>query len=73
VAHGLGLSALSYLYVLAGVVCVLSLALFFATFTNSSLTAAIGALVVVIVMHPIRLASPALRKVEVGSTGLDDV
>ena len=42
---------LSYLYVLAGVICVLSLALLFATFTNSSLTAAIAALVVVIVMN----------------------
>jgi ABC-2 type transport system permease protein len=51
VAHGLGLSLLAYLYVLAGVICVLSLALFLATFTNSSLTAAIGALVVVIVMN----------------------
>ena len=36
---------------LAGVICVLSLALLFATLTNSSLTAAIGALVVVIVMN----------------------
>ena len=35
----------------SGVICVLSLALLFATFTNSSLTAAIGALVVVIVMN----------------------
>jgi ABC-2 type transport system permease protein len=51
VAHGLELTALSYLYVLGGVICVLSLALLFATFTNSSLTAAIGALVVVIVMN----------------------
>ena len=51
VAHGLWLSLLGFLYVLAGVVCVLSLALLFATFTNSSLTAAIGALVVVIVMN----------------------
>src|SRR5664280_2972325 len=51
VAHGLWLSLLGYLYVLAGVICVLSLALLFATFTNSSLTAAIGALVVVIVMN----------------------
>ena len=51
VTHGLWLTALSYLYVLAGVICVLSLALLFATFTNSSLTAAIGALVVVIVMN----------------------
>jgi ABC-2 type transport system permease protein len=51
VAHALWLSLLSYLYVLAGVICVLSLALLFATVTNSSLTAAIGALVVVIVMN----------------------
>jgi ABC-2 type transport system permease protein len=51
IVHGLWLSLLSYLYVLAGVICVLSLALLFATFTNSSLTAAIGALVVVIVMN----------------------
>jgi len=49
--HGLWLTLLSYLYVLAGVICVLSLALLFATFTNSSLTAAIAALVVVIVMN----------------------
>ena len=51
IGHGLWLSLLSYLYVLAGVICVLSLALLFATFTNSSLTAAIGARVVVIVMN----------------------
>ena len=36
---------------LVGVICVLSLALLFATFTNSSLTAAIAALVVFIVMN----------------------
>ena len=51
VGHGLGLSLLSYLYVLAGIICVLSLALLFATLTNSSLTAAIAALVVFIVMN----------------------
>ena len=51
VTHVLWLTLLSYLYVLAGVTCVLSLALFFATLTNSSLTAAIAALVVVIVMN----------------------
>jgi ABC-2 type transport system permease protein len=49
--QGLWLSLLSYLYVLVGVVCVLSLALLFATLTNSSLTAAIAALVVFIVMN----------------------
>ena len=36
---------------LVGVICVLSLALALATFTNSSLTAAVGALVVFIVMN----------------------
>jgi len=51
VGQGLWLTLLSYLYVLAGVICVVSLALLFATFTNSSLTAAISALVVVIVMN----------------------
>ena len=51
VGHGLELSLLSYLYVLAGVICILPLALLFATVPNSSLTAAIGALVVFIVMN----------------------
>jgi len=51
VGQGLWLTLLSYLYVPAGVICVLSPALLFATFTNSGLTAAIGALVVVIVMN----------------------
>ena len=51
IGQGLWLSLLSYLYVLVGIICVLSLALLFATFTNSSLTAAIEALVVVIVMN----------------------
>jgi len=50
VAYGLWLTLLSFLYVFVAVTCVLSLALLFATFTNSSLTAAIAALVVVIVM-----------------------
>ena len=51
IAHGLWLTSLAFLYVLAGTLCVLSLAMLFSTFTNSSLTAAIGALVVVIVMN----------------------
>jgi ABC-2 type transport system permease protein len=51
VGHWLGLSVVAYLYVLVSVICVLSLALLFATLTNSSLTAAIGALVVFIVMN----------------------
>jgi ABC-2 type transport system permease protein len=51
VAYGLWLILLIYLYALAGAICVLSLALLFATLTNSSLTAAIGALVVFIVLN----------------------
>ena len=51
VVHAVWLSLLAYLYVLVGVICVLSLALAIATFTNSSLTAAIAALVVFIVMN----------------------
>jgi ABC-2 type transport system permease protein len=51
VTHGLWLTLLSFLYVLVSVICILSLALLFATLTNSSLTAAIGALVVFIVMN----------------------
>ncbi len=50
IGHGLWLTLLSFLYVFVAVTCVLSLALLFATFTNSSLTAAIAALVVFIVM-----------------------
>ncbi len=51
IAHGMGLTALSYLLVLVATLCVISLAMFFATFTNSSLTAAIAALVIVIVLN----------------------
>ena len=51
VAYGLWLILLIYLYALAGAICELSLALLFATLTNSSLTAAIAALVVFIVMN----------------------
>ena len=51
IGHGLWLTLLSFLYVFVAVACVLSLALLFATFTNSSLTAAIAALVVFIVMN----------------------
>jgi ABC-2 type transport system permease protein len=51
IAHGLGLTALAFLIVLAGTLCVIALAMLFSTFTSSSLTAAIAALVVVIVMN----------------------
>jgi ABC-2 type transport system permease protein len=50
VAQGIWLTFLSYLFVVVGIACVVSLALLFSTFTNSSLTAAVGALVVVIIM-----------------------
>jgi ABC-2 type transport system permease protein len=50
VAHGLGLTFLAYLFVLAGAICVLSLAALISTVTDSSLTATIGALVIVVVM-----------------------
>ncbi len=51
IAHGLWLTFLAYLFVLAGVICVLSLATLISTVTSSSLTATIGALVVVIVLN----------------------
>jgi len=51
VAHGLWLTLLTYLFVALGMICVISLAMLFSTFTNSSLTAAIGTLVIVIVMQ----------------------
>jgi ABC-2 type transport system permease protein len=51
VTHGLGLVALTAAYLLLATVCVLSLAMLVSTFSNSSLTAAIVALVVVVVMQ----------------------
>lgn len=51
VAQGLWLTLLSYLFVLAGAIVVLSLALLIATVTNSSLTAAVASLVVLIVAN----------------------
>jgi ABC-2 type transport system permease protein len=51
VAEALRLIALAYLLGLMGMTCVISLALLFSTLTDSSLTAAIGALVVVIVLQ----------------------
>jgi ABC-2 type transport system permease protein len=51
VADGLWLTFVAYLFVLAGLICVLSLAMLISTVTTSSLTATIGALVIVIVMN----------------------
>jgi ABC-2 type transport system permease protein len=51
VAHGLGLSALAYLYVGLAMVAVASIAMLISALTDSSLTAAIGTLVLVIVMQ----------------------
>ena len=50
VAHALALSVASYAYVFLGMMCVVSVTVLFSTLTNSSLTAAIGGLVLVIVM-----------------------
>jgi len=50
VGAGLWLTLLSFLYIFAYVACLVSIALLFSTFTNSSLTAAIAALVLVFVM-----------------------
>jgi ABC-2 type transport system permease protein len=48
--HGLGLVLLSCLYGLAGMSCIVSMALLFSTLTDSSLTALIGTIVVYIVL-----------------------
>ena len=48
--HGLGLILLSCLYGLAGMSCIVSMALLFSTLTDSSLTALIGTIVVYIVL-----------------------
>jgi ABC-2 type transport system permease protein len=50
VAHALGLAVASYAFVFVGMMCVVSITVLFSTLTNSSLTAAIGGLVLVIVM-----------------------
>jgi ABC-2 type transport system permease protein len=49
--HALGLAAASYAFVFVGMVCAVSLAVLFSTFTNSSLTAVAVALVLVIIME----------------------
>lgn len=51
IAHGLGLSLLAYLYVGLGMVAVASIAMLISAISDSSLTATIGALVLVIVME----------------------
>lgn len=51
VAHGFGLIALAYLIALVGMACVVSLAVLLSTLTDSSLTAAVGALVLVLVLQ----------------------
>jgi ABC-2 type transport system permease protein len=51
VAHGLGLTLLAYLYVGLAMVAVASIAMLISAITDSSLTAAIGTLVLVIVMQ----------------------
>lgn len=51
VGHALGLTVASYAFVLVAMVTVVSLAVFFSTLTNSSLTAVAAALVLVIIME----------------------
>ncbi len=51
VAHAVGLIALGYLIGLAGMACIVSLAVLISTLTDSSLTAAISALVLVLVLQ----------------------
>lgn len=48
--HALGLTAASYAFVFVAMMCVVSLAVLFSTFTDSSLTAVAVALVLVIIM-----------------------
>jgi ABC-2 type transport system permease protein len=50
VAHGFWLTFLTYGLILLGMMCLISLAVLFSTFTNSSLTAAIVAMVIFIVL-----------------------
>jgi ABC-2 type transport system permease protein len=51
VAHGLGLTLLAYAYVGLAMVAVVSISMLLSALTDSSLTAAIGTLVIVIVMQ----------------------
>ena len=52
--HGLGLIVLSYLFVFLGMMTVVSLAFFFSTLTNSSLTAVAAGLVLVIIFEALQ-------------------
>jgi ABC-2 type transport system permease protein len=54
VGHALGLTAASYAFVLVAMITVVSLAVFFSTLTNSSLTAVAAALVLVIIMEALQ-------------------
>ena len=54
VGHALGITAASYLFVFVGMMTVVSLAVFFSTLTNSSLTAVAGALVLTIIMEALQ-------------------
>ncbi len=51
VTHALGLIALAYVIGLAGMACIVSLAVALSTLTNSSLTAAVGTLVIVLILE----------------------
>jgi ABC-2 type transport system permease protein len=51
ISHGLGLTLLAYLYVGLGMITVVSIAMLISAITDSSLTATIGTLVLVIVMQ----------------------
>ena len=55
--HALGLNAMSYLFVFIGMMAVVSLAVFFSTLTNSSLTAVAAALVLTIIMEALQAFS----------------
>jgi ABC-2 type transport system permease protein len=55
--HALGIAAASYAFVFLGMMCVVSLAVLFSSLTNSSLAAAVGALVLVIVMDVLQAFS----------------
>ena len=50
IGHGVWLIFIAYLLILLNMVCVISLALLISTLTDSSLTAAVGALVIMLIM-----------------------
>ncbi len=51
IAHSLGLIALAYLIALAGMACIVSLGVTLSTLTDSSLTAAVATLVIVLILQ----------------------